>query len=91
MANSVDSDQMLQNVVSDQGCLFAKAYLSQYLGLFWKMRQSDLSLHCLLIHVWPNTYGLYSNAIYEMFFSLLLLYTFRPQCLHEYIEFCIRI
>ena len=34
MANSVDIDQTLHSVASDQG-LFAKTYMSQYLGLLW--------------------------------------------------------
>ena len=34
MANSVDPDQMPHSVASDLSTLFAKAYLSQYLGLF---------------------------------------------------------
>ena len=35
MANSADPDQMQCSLARDLGLLFAKAYLSQYLGLLW--------------------------------------------------------
>ena len=35
MANSADPDHMQCSLARDLGLLFAKAYLSQYLGLLW--------------------------------------------------------
>ena len=39
MANSVDPDQMLHSAVWSGSTLFAKAYLSQYLGILWYLQQ----------------------------------------------------
>ena len=38
--------------------MFAKTYLSQYLGLLHSAA-SDLGRHCLQRHICPNTYGYY--------------------------------